>query len=167
MQFLPRSFTVVTFVFGKFKAKIHRTASNGFTESPSSIWNQSDVKSQSYWTFLQLKSAKAQGKTTSKSNHSWSAIFCVIVYYVLLIASFWNTRWYFYESSKYLTSISGTWGKNLGGQIWQEEIKIFKKVTIYTNHPSQNTFGRGTSSGGGGVTFSTYENVCISYQSFT
>ena len=30
---------------------------------------------------LQLKSAKAHGKTTYKSNHTWSTIFSVIVYF--------------------------------------------------------------------------------------
>ena len=41
-----------------YTAKIHRTTSNGFTESLLSIWNQSDIKSQSYWTCFTIKERK-------------------------------------------------------------------------------------------------------------
>ena len=34
---------------------------------------------------LQLKSARLMVKTTKKSNHTWPAIFCVIVYFGIII----------------------------------------------------------------------------------
>ena len=51
-----------------YKAKIHRTASNGFTESLSSIWDQSYVKSQSYSSSFTIK--EAQGKNYIKVKPS-------------------------------------------------------------------------------------------------
>ena len=73
-----------------YKAKIHRTASNDFTESLSSIWSQSDVKSRSYFTFLQLKSTKGHGKNDTKIKPSLvrhllrNCLFCVCIWSLTL-----------------------------------------------------------------------------------